>query len=53
MYVMKAVKNALQVDRWFAVADRLWSNGICERMTHEIIRTLKAMVHEERREVRE
>ncbi|CAN0065761.1 unnamed protein product [Sphacelaria rigidula] len=51
--VMRALEKALKMDRRFAVANSPWSNGTCERMMREIVRTLKAILQEERRDVRE
>ena len=46
---MNALEKSLGVDRRFSVANSPWSNGTCERMMREVVRTLKAMIHEERR----
>ena len=47
--MMAALEKPLGVDRRFSVANSPWSNGTCERMMREVVRTLKAMIHEERR----
>ena len=46
--MMARLEKSLGVDRRFSVANSLWSNGACERMLREVVRTLKAMIHEER-----
>ena len=52
-HVMRALKKALKLDRKVVVPNSPWSNGICERMMREVVRTLKAMLQEERRDVRD
>ena len=52
-HVMRALEKALKLDRKFAVPNSPWSNGTCERMMREVVRTLKAMLQEERRDVRD
>ena len=47
--MMAASEKSFGVDRRFPVANSPWSNGTCERMMHEVVRTLKAVIHEERR----
>ena len=47
--MMAALEKSLGVDRRFSVANSPWSNGTCERMMREVVRTLKVMIHEERR----
>ena len=46
---MSALEKSLGIDRSFSIAKSLWSKGTCERMMRELVRTLKAMIHEERR----
>ena len=41
--IMAALEKSLGVDRRFSVANSPWSNGTCERMMRELVRTLKAM----------
>ena len=43
------LEKSLGVKRRFSVANSPWSNGTCERMMRELVRTLKAMIHEKRR----
>ena len=52
-HMMAALETALGVDRKFSVANSPWSNGTCERMMREVVRTLKAMIQEERRSTRD
>ena len=47
--MMAALEKSPGVDRRFSVANSPWSNGTCERMMREVVRTLKSMIHEERR----
>lgn len=47
-HMMAALEKSLGIDRKFAVANSPWSNGTCERMMREVVRTLKAMLQEER-----
>ena len=48
---MAALEKSLGVDRRFSVANSPWSNGTCERMMREEVRTLnlKGMIQEEQR----
>ena len=48
-HVMAALERSLGVDRQFSVANSSRSNDRCERMMREVVRTLKAMIQEERR----
>ena len=48
-HVTAALEKSLGVDRRFSVASSPWSNGTCKRMMREVVRTLKAMIQEERR----
>ena len=52
-HVMRALEKALKLDTKFAVPNSPWSNGTCERMMREVVRTLKAMLQEKRRDVRD
>ena len=47
--MMAALEKSPGVDRRFSVANSPWSNGTCERMMRDVVRTLKAMIHKERR----
>ena len=47
-HMMAALEKSLGVDRRFSIANSPWSNGTCERMTREVVRTLKAMIQERR-----
>ena len=51
--VMKRLEGALRVEHRFAVANSLWSNGMCKWMIHEVVHALKAILQEERRDIRE
>ena len=50
---MKTLEGALRVEHRFAVANSSWSNGTCERMMREVVRALKTILQEERRDIRE
>lgn len=43
------LRDALKVEHQFAVAYSPWTNGTCEWMVWEVIRTLKSILLEERR----
>ena len=45
-HMLAALETALGVDRNFSVANSPWSNGTCERIMREMVRTLKAMIQE-------
>jgi len=51
--IMAELEQALGVERRFTVANSPWSNGTCERMMREIVRTLKAVLQERRGSVRD
>ena len=51
--LMTEMEKSLGVDRKFAVANSPWSNGTCERMMREVVKTMKAMLQEERRSTRD
>ena len=44
---MKTLEVALGMERRFAVANSPWSNGTCEWIMREVVRTLKAIVQED------
>ena len=48
-HMMAALEKSLGVDMRFSVANSPWSNTKCERMMREVVRKLKAMIQEERR----
>ena len=50
---VKTLEGALRVEHRFAVANSPWSKGTCERMMREVVRALKAILQEERRDIRE
>ena len=52
-YTMAALEKLLGVDRKFSVANSPWSNGTCERMMREVVRTLEAMIQKERRSIQD
>ena len=47
------LSDALKVDHLSAVAYIPWSNGTCERMVREVVRALKSIVSEQRKQVAE
>ena len=51
--LLTEIEKSLGVDRKFAVANSPWSNGTCERMLREVVKTMKAMLQEERRSTRD
>eukprot|EP00752_Nemacystus_decipiens_P007839 g7004.t1 len=51
--ILSTLQTALGVDRRFTVANSPWSNGTCERMMREVVRTFKAILQERRKSVRE
>ena len=51
--VVRTLEGALRVEHRFAVANSLLANGTCERMMHEVVCALKAILGEERRNIRE
>ena len=50
---MTRLRAALRVEHEFAVAYSPWSNGTCERMVKEVVRSLRSILSEQRREVSE
>ena len=50
---MNALETALGVNRRFTIANSPWSNGTCERMMREVVRTFKAILQEWRKNVHE
>ena len=50
-HVVAALEKSFGVDRRFSIANSPWSNGTCERMMREVVRTLKATFQEERRNI--
>ena len=51
--VITQLSDALKVDHRFAVAYTPWSNGTCEPMVREVVRALKSMLSEPRKQVAE
>ena len=51
--VMKTLEGALRVEHRFAVANSPWSDDTCERIMREVVRALKVILKEERRDTRE
>ena len=51
-HLMAELEKSLGINRKFA-ANSPWSNGTCERMMREVVKTLKAMLQEERRSTRD
>ena len=49
-HMMAALEKSVGVDKRFSVANSPWSNGAYERMLREVVRMLKAMIQEERRD---
>ena len=51
--VMKMLEGALRVEHRFAVTNSRWSDSTCKRMMREVVGALKAILQEERRDIRE
>ena len=51
--VIARLSDALKVDHRFAVAYTPWCNGTCERMVREVVRALKSILSEQRKQVAE
>ena len=51
--ILTRLREALRVDHQFAVAYSPWSNGTCERMVKEVVRSLRSILLEQRRAVSE
>ena len=51
--VMKTLEGELRVEHRFAVASSPWSNGTCECRIREVVHVLKAILQEERHDIRE
>ena len=51
--VLKTLEGALRLEHRFAVDNSPWSNETCEWMMREVVRALKAILQEERRDIRE
>ena len=51
--VIAQLSDALKVGHRFAVAYTTWSNGTCERMVREVVRALKSILSEQRKQVAE
>ena len=49
--VIAQLSDALKVDHCFAVAYTPWFNGNCERMVREVVRALKSILSEQRKQV--
>ena len=49
--ILTRLHEALRVDHQFAVAYSTWSNGTCERMVKEVVRSLRSIYLEQRRAV--
>ena len=49
--ILTRLREALGVDHQFAVACSPWSNGTCERMVKDVVRSLRSIVLEQRRAV--
>ena len=49
--VIKTLEGVLRAEHRFAVATSPWSNGTCERMVRAVVRALKAILQEERRDI--
>ena len=46
--ILTRLREALRVDHQFAVAYSPWSNGTCERMMKEVVRSLRSIILEQR-----
>ncbi|CAN0145198.1 unnamed protein product [Hapterophycus canaliculatus] len=51
--ILTRLREALRVDHQFAVAFSPWSNGTCERMVKEAVRSLRSILSEQRRQLAE
>ena len=51
--MLTRLREALRVDHQFAVAYSPWSNGTCEQMVKEVVRSLRSIVLGQRRAVSE
>ena len=51
--ILTRLREALRVDHQFAVTYSPWSNGTCERMVKEVVRSLRSILLEQRRAVSE
>ena len=51
--ILTRLCEALRVDHQFVVAYSPWSNGTCERMVKEVVRSLRSIFLDERRAVSE
>ncbi|MEP0580138.1 MAG: reverse transcriptase domain-containing protein [Marinobacter sp.] len=51
--VLALLSDALHIEHRFAVAYTPWSNGTCERMVKEVVRALRSILSEQRRQVSE
>ena len=51
--VTAQLSDAPKVDHRFAVAYIPWSNGTCERMVRKVVRALKSILSEQRKQVAE
>ena len=51
--ILTPLCEALRVDHQFAVAYSPWSNGTCERMVDQVVRSLGSTLLEQRRAVSE
>ncbi|CAM9419279.1 unnamed protein product, partial [Scytosiphon promiscuus] len=51
--ILTRLREALRVDDHFAVAYSPWSKGTCERMVKEVVRSLRTILSEQRRQVSE
>ena len=51
--VIAQLGDALKVDNRFAVAYTPWSNGTCEGMVREVVRALKSILSEQRKQAAE
>ena len=47
--ILTRLREALLVDHQFAVAYSPWSNGTCERMANEVVRSFRSIILEQRR----
>ena len=51
--ILTRLREALRVDHQFAVAYSPWSNGTCEPMVKEVVRSVRSILLEQRRVVSE
>ena len=49
--MVKTLERALRAEHRFAVANSHWSDGTCDGVICEVVRALKVILQEERRDI--